>query len=317
MRTTLLSILTASAALLLSPLAATQAASADQAPATSPVSLDARAAAAAAGSGIGTQSSWFSGTLSPGASQSWLWNNASSTRSYKAGLSPVGATTSASCRVEVTKSSYAQTNSGELEFRFTIKNVGTISCGANILLSSTTNSAVGATGGLNPGASKSYTWNNAVAGQSHLVGLVPSGATSTADCQFQVTRGYYARQSTGEREFRYTIQKRRLGDVPDGHPDGLHREQHVLQHPHARGGLVLHELVEQRQPADPGVRARSPAVGERLPAGDHSDVLLAAAELRSRGARVLPHRQERRSRELLRHRPAVLAGGVGTCSASR
>ncbi len=206
MRTTLLSILTASAALLLSPLAATQAASADQAPATSPVSLDARAAAAAAGSGIGTQSSWFSGTLSPGASQSWLWNNASSTRSYKAGLSPVGATTSASCWVEVTKSSYAQKNSGELEFRFTIKNVGTISCGANILLSSTTNSAVGATGGLNPGASKSYTWNNAVAGQSHLVGLVPSGATSTADCQFQVTRGYYARQSTGEREFRYTIQ---------------------------------------------------------------------------------------------------------------
>lgn len=201
MRTTLISILAASAALLLSPLAATQTASADQ----GPVALDARAAATAAGSGVGTQSSWFSGTLSPGASQSWLWNNASSTRSYKAGLSPVGATTSAPCQIEVTRSHYAQRPSGELEFRFTIKNVGTISCGANILLSSATNSSVGATGGVNPGGSKSYTWNNAVAGQSHLVALVPSGATSTTDCQFEVTRGYYARQSTGEREYRYTV----------------------------------------------------------------------------------------------------------------
>jgi len=144
------------------------------------------------------------GTLAPGVSQSWVWNDASSTRSYQAGLSPVGATTSASCKFEVTRSYYAQQPSGELEFRFTIKNIGTISSAANILLASAANSSVGFTGVLDPGESLNATWNSAVFGDAHLVAFVPAGATRAADCRFEVVGESYI--WVYELEFRFTVE---------------------------------------------------------------------------------------------------------------
>ena len=52
------------------------------------------------------------------------------------GLSPLGASTSSACQVEVTRAWDVQQYGGEREFHFNIKNTGAITCGANILLGS-------------------------------------------------------------------------------------------------------------------------------------------------------------------------------------
>jgi hypothetical protein len=183
----------------------------DSAPA---VELDGRAAAAAEGVRgmslspglMGLASSWYSGSVAPGASQNWYWNNASLTSAYTVGLSPTGASTTSACRFEVTRGWDVQQYSGEREYHFIIKNTGSITCGTNILLAVQARSSTWATGGIDVGVSKSWTWNNAnPLTASHLVGVSPSGATSTNPCQLEVTRSWYNQQPGGEREFKFTV----------------------------------------------------------------------------------------------------------------
>jgi hypothetical protein len=176
------------------------------------VALDGRAAAAAEGvremsvSAMGLTSSWYSGSVAPGATQYWYWNNASLTAAYTVGLSPIGASTTSPCQFAVTRSWDAQQYGGEREFRFIIKNTGSITCGTNILLASQSRSSTWATGGIEVGASKTWTWNNAnPLTASHLVGISPSGATSANACQLEVIRSWYAQQPGGEREFKFTV----------------------------------------------------------------------------------------------------------------
>ncbi len=189
--------------------APTQSASASELPA-----LDGRAAAATEGVRemalspvqLGLVSSWYSGTVAAGASQHWYWNNSSLTSAFAVGLSPTGASTSSPCRFTVTRTWDTQQYGGEREFHFIIQNTGSIACGTNILLSSQTRSATWATGGINAGASLSWTWNNAnPLTASFIVGVSPSGATSTSPCQLEVTRTWYDQQPSGEREFKFTV----------------------------------------------------------------------------------------------------------------
>jgi hypothetical protein len=155
---------------------------------------------------LGLDSTWFSGTVAVGATQHWTWNNASLTAAYKVGLSPIGASTASPCQFQVTRAWDVQQNTGEREFHFDIKNTGAIACGANILLASQTRSNTWATGGINAGASQNWTWNNAnPLTSAYLVGVSPSGSTSTATCQLEVTRTWYLQQPTGEREFHFTL----------------------------------------------------------------------------------------------------------------
>ncbi|HEX4422557.1 MAG TPA: hypothetical protein VH165_31800, partial [Kofleriaceae bacterium] len=180
--------------------------------------LDGRAAVAAAAAGdkglsahvisplSSLDSTWFSGSVAPGGVQHWVWNNASLTSAYKVGLSPIGASTTSVCQFQVTHAWDVQQNTGEREFHFDIQNTGSITCGADILLASATRSNTWSTGGINAGASQSWTWNNAnPLTASHFVGISPTGSTSTATCQLEVTRSWYVQQPTGEREFHFTI----------------------------------------------------------------------------------------------------------------
>ncbi|WP_224369842.1 hypothetical protein [Hyalangium versicolor] len=178
------------------------------------VALDGRAAAAAEGvremavtpGAMALASSWYSGSVAAGATQHWYWNNSNLTAAYKVGLSPTGASTSSACRFEVTRTWDTQQYGGEREFHFAIKNTGSIACGTNILLSYQTRAATWATGGIDVGASKSWTWNNAnPLTATHVVGISPSGATSTTPCELEVTRTWYAQQPGGEREFKFTV----------------------------------------------------------------------------------------------------------------
>src|SRR5262245_34576499 len=96
---------------------------------------DARAVATVVTSGPNVAvNSVFSGTVAPGASQTWLWTNLPPNVVFKVGLSPVGATTTTPCRFEVTDEWYEQLVTGERRFHWTTKNTGTLACGANILL---------------------------------------------------------------------------------------------------------------------------------------------------------------------------------------
>ena len=164
-------------------------------------------AAAAPASVQSLESSFYTGTIAPGSSGHYWWNNANPLSvSYVVGLSPQGASTTQDCQFEVTRTWYLQNFGGEREFHYTIKNVGSISCGTDVWLYSLPDSA-GAwnTSGVNPGQTVTKHWNNAGALSTYVAGLSPSGATSTAPCQFEVTREWYQQQPGGEKEFWFDV----------------------------------------------------------------------------------------------------------------
>jgi hypothetical protein len=133
---------------------------------------------------------WYTGSIAPGSSKTFYWNNANPLNtSYVVGLDPVGATASNQCQVEVTRNWYQQKPGGEREFWFTIKNIGSITCGANILLRKLpAANGTWSSGALNPGQSQTSKWNNALYERAYAIGFSPQGATSTTSCQFELTR---------------------------------------------------------------------------------------------------------------------------------
>lgn len=175
--------------------------------------LDARAAVAAETKDMSALTSttmslatWYSNPVAPGATQHWVWNNASLTAAYQAGASPVGASTSNVCKFEITRSWDVQKYGGEREFHFMLQNTGAITCGANVLLESQQRVATWGTSGLDVGASRSWTWNNASPSTgAFFAGVSPTGATSSSNCELEVTRSWYLEQPSGEREFHFTV----------------------------------------------------------------------------------------------------------------
>jgi hypothetical protein len=174
--------------------------------------LDARAVVAAETKDLSALTSqvmglttWYSGAVAPGVTQHWVWNNAPATLVFTAGASPVGASTASACNIEVTRSFDVQKYGGEREFHFDLKNTGSITCGATVLLDSMTRVNSFATGGIASGAAKSFTWNNASPG-AFFANINPSGATSADECEIEVTRTWYVQQPGGEREFHLTVQ---------------------------------------------------------------------------------------------------------------
>jgi len=180
--------------------------------------------------GSASAANWFTGPIAPGVSKTFIWNHANPLNtSYVVGLDPVGATIGNSCQVEVTRSWYKQQPSGEREFWFTITNIGTFSCGANILLRQLpVANGAWSTGGVNPGQSKTTKWNNALKERAYAVGFSPQGATSTTPCQFELMRTWTVMLANGtglpERELWFTYKN--VGtiacsaDIQVGYQDG-------------------------------------------------------------------------------------------------
>jgi hypothetical protein len=84
-------------------------------------------------------SSWSTGTINPGASKGWVWNNANPlTRVYGPGLSPTGASGSTPCQLQVSPTSYQQFINSDLsverKFFLTVKNIGSLACSGTVLL---------------------------------------------------------------------------------------------------------------------------------------------------------------------------------------
>jgi hypothetical protein len=177
--------------------------------------LDGRAAAAAEARLLGTAaiqplsavSSWSSGNVAPGGTQTWTWNNAGTTAAYKVGLSPAGASTSSPCTFSVTRTWDVQQNTLEREFHFQIQNTGAITCATTILLSAQAHfNGAFSTGGIDVGVSREFWWNNATPlNGSHVVSLSPTGSTSAHTCDLEVTSTWYVQQPGGEREFHFIV----------------------------------------------------------------------------------------------------------------
>ncbi|MDI1460923.1 hypothetical protein QEZ54_08100 [Catellatospora sp. KI3] len=184
-----------------------------------PTWRDARAAAAASGGisaaakgGIGIAATWYTGTVAPGGTQGWTWQNAPADAAYAVGYNPSGATTSAACQFETISSQYVQLWGGQRQFQFTLKNVGTISCGATVQLSAVTSTVQANTGGVSPGGTQTHLWN--IPWHTNwLVALNPTGATSSAACQFRVTRTWYVQPGAAGALRQFWVEVKNVGTV--------------------------------------------------------------------------------------------------------
>lgn len=171
-----------------------------------PALRDARAAATASGGlgkaakgGIGIAATWYTGTVAAGGTQGWTWNNAPADAVYVVGYNPAGATTSATCQFETIDTRYVQLFGGQRQFQFILKNVGSIACAATVQLTAVTSSVYVNTGGISPGGTSTFLWNIPWS-TIWLVGLNPSGATSSAACQFQVSRTWIVQPGSSLRQ---------------------------------------------------------------------------------------------------------------------
>jgi hypothetical protein len=139
---------------------------------------------------------WFSGVLQPGQIQTgWNWK-AGENAVYEVAFDPVGATAAAPCQFESTRQWYAQEPGGNRYFHWTVKNVGTVACGADVILTYRLKTASFALAGITPGSTAHRTWNIDDAKPVYQVGLWPAGATATIPCQLEVTRIWYERNFT-------------------------------------------------------------------------------------------------------------------------
>jgi hypothetical protein len=127
--------------------------------------------------------------MAAGASQTWHWNNASASLAYRVGLSPKGATVAATCEFEVTREWYVQLV-GELEYWFTIKNAGTITCSADVLLSWISTTVTLSTISAQPGGGGTWYYHDPSGTVAAVVpALTLSGATASNPCEFELRKG--------------------------------------------------------------------------------------------------------------------------------
>ncbi|GAA2373892.1 hypothetical protein Cme02nite_02820 [Catellatospora methionotrophica] len=151
------------------------------------------------------QYTFNTGAMAAGSSRTWHWNNAGTGNAYQVGLSPQGATAAATCEFEVVRDWYAQLP-GEIEYWFTVKNVGTISCNADVTLAWNTTSGSTPTLSAAPGetAGTWYHYDPSPATTAISVALIPSGGTAADPCQYEIERMQVV-VSGGERRHGITV----------------------------------------------------------------------------------------------------------------
>ena len=215
-------------------------------------------AAIAAPTAANAAPTWYSGTIAPGASGTFTWNNANPLNvSYEVGLSPMFATMEAPCEFEVMRAWYVQNYpSLERQFKITIKNIGTISCGTFIILREMPTVAGSSwyTPVLKPGITSTHTWNNAGSSTAHVPGLVPMGANATAPCQMEIIRRWdvlhFDEAGGVEREFKFTVANVGAITCKAAILLGTATTNSPLQHPYLAPGQVSTHTWNNANPVD-------------------------------------------------------------------
>jgi hypothetical protein len=148
--------------------------------------------------------SWSAGTLAPGTSKSYVWNNANSDI-YQVNTAGIRTgTTDAPCQIAVTAQSYQRTASGARRFSFTIRNTDAVSCDVSVYLALITADRSASTGMLSPGQSKSWYWRNSdLRNQVYIAGATPNTAAA-GTCQLDVAWKVRV-TATGEGQFWWTV----------------------------------------------------------------------------------------------------------------
>jgi hypothetical protein len=148
--------------------------------------LHSTAAVAAAESGT-VVATWFTGTMEPGETRtSHSWKNVRSDHTYDVSLSPVGASTSEACNFRVDRVWNKQRPEGNRDLRYAIRNSGRVACAATVMVYRIPATKVRTTGGIDPGATKTFTEKSLDTKKVHRVGLLASGATSSHECELEV-----------------------------------------------------------------------------------------------------------------------------------
>lgn len=150
------------------------------------------------------QASWFSGTVAPGGVQEWIWHNTNHSQVYVPGLDPQGTATNV-CQFQVTKTWYVEQPGGATEFHFDIQNIGTFTCGTNILLSWLSSAGSFSSGGISAGQTVTGEWFNNPDLAVFQVGLVPAGATSANACRIQISNLRYSQVGGSARTFLFDL----------------------------------------------------------------------------------------------------------------
>jgi hypothetical protein len=147
-------------------------------------------------------STFDAGVFAPGQVKHVWWNNANSD-AYAPGLRGTG-DPGVFCNVELLRSWYQRNSSGEREFHLEIEGDSAQRCQVTVTLARLAKFRESSAGDLAPGASRSWTWNNAHSDQNvYLVGVLPAQPAS-GSCAIQVSTQYRT-QPDGENEFIYRV----------------------------------------------------------------------------------------------------------------
>jgi hypothetical protein len=140
--------------------------------------------------------------LAPGLTHTRVWGFPSSLAGKVLHLNLLanGATRNNDCELEVTRTSWQGSR-----YTFVVKNVGNITCSADVLISAADPYRTWSTGTINGGSSKTWHWNNA----NPLNAVYFVGLSAPSECSLQVTRTWWVRHPNfGEREFYFTVRNR-------------------------------------------------------------------------------------------------------------
>ncbi|MFI6133666.1 hypothetical protein [Micromonospora sp. NPDC051141] len=154
---------------------------------------------------------WTIAPLAPGATGNYRWvEQVAPTVSYLLGLSPTGASGAAACQLEITRTWYLQEAGAVRKFAFVVRNIGAVTCGAQVRLAQLSVPTTWYVGTLAPAGSSTWTWNNANPLTAvHLIGLSPWGAQLTDPCQMEITRSWYVQRvnpdGTTQRQLALTV----------------------------------------------------------------------------------------------------------------
>jgi hypothetical protein len=173
--------------------------------------------AAVAASESGTVvTTWFTGTMEPGETKTTgAWRNVRSDHTYDVSLSPVGASTSEACNFRVDRVWNKQRPEGNRDLRFVIRNFGRVACAATVMVYMIPAKKIGSTGGIDPGATKTFTERSLDTRKVHRVGLLSSGATSSHACELEVVglRYYHQYLGGGTSSLNVTYEVKNVGAI--------------------------------------------------------------------------------------------------------
>jgi hypothetical protein len=154
--------------------------------------------------------SWSAGTMTPGQTKSYTWNNANSDIYQVNAGGVMTGDPGTPCWTQVTRQWYRRAAGGARLFLLTIKNIDSASCDVTVYLGIITADRSGSTGVINPGQAKSWLWHNSNFASNVYFAAVTPNDPGSGTCQLEVA-GRNRVVPSGEQQYVWTV--RNTGSV--------------------------------------------------------------------------------------------------------